>query len=182
MSIEVQAVYSPDKWGSRFMVWGLGEPASHLAIRFSWGQVLHSELKGVWIEDAEAFDDDHIIVTKVSLPCSPDQEQEIFNAMGPLVGAGYDRGAFTYFAWRAALRKFFRVPLPRTNAGDQADLPLCVEAVYALVDAYARIVGRVPAIDLPKALGMMTPMEALAYLKEAYPCATVGCSPSSWPS
>ncbi len=182
MSIHVEAVYSPDKWGSRFMVWGLGEPASHLAIRFPWGVVLHSELKGVWVEDAETFDDDHVVVANTLLPCSEEQARAVFDDMAPLVGTGYDRGAFTYFTWRAALRKFFGIPLPRENAGDKADLPLCVEAVYALVDSYVRLVGRVPAIDLPKALGMMTPMEALAYLKEAYPCATVGCSPQSWPS
>lgn len=167
--IRVVAVRSK-KFGSKFIAWGLGEKASHLAIQIS-DTVFHSELKGVHSDDVKTFTDAHEIVDEKILNQTYAAEVMLLGSMRTIAAQEYkyDVGAFVYFTWRAALKKFFGRPFPFVSVGDADDQFLCVELLYAFIDNYVRITGKSPAIGLPRELGIMSPQAALNYVKGAYP-------------
>lgn len=115
-----------DKWGSRLLCWGLAEPVSHVAVELDNGFVVHAHLLGgLKIDWARDFRRNCEVVYELEAD-GPEREtvQALLDAHA---GSGYDYWAFTYFAWRALLRKVFGVPFPRTNRWARRHAFLCTE-------------------------------------------------------
>jgi hypothetical protein len=165
--IDVYAVKS-DAPGSRFICWGLGEPASHLAIGVGeW--VFHSIMEGVTRVDRKSFWDTHHFVAQAPLMSRIDWESRIDERLRGVVGMPYDQPAFSYFAWCAFRRKFFGEPLPKKNPLDQGKEFLCVELLKTFDDVYSEVTGKKPAMAPDKAFAIMTPMDAVKYAQKAWP-------------
>ena len=154
---------------SRFIQWGLGEPASHLAIETAdW--VYHSSIGGVRRMSHPEFWSAHTLARGVRIPATDDEGAALERELDRLVDkVDYDYGAFAYFAWRAALRKFLGIPFPIVNAGDRPAAMLCVELLYGFFEAYAKIVGRTITLR-DKTFGVMTPLGCVAFATEAFGC------------
>lgn len=121
-----------DKWGSRLLCWGLGEPVSHVAVELANGFVVHAHLLGgLRIDWARDFRRHNEVVYEL-MGDGPEREtvQALLDAHA---GSGYDYWAFTYFVWRAVLRKYFGIPLPRENKWARRDAYLCTEWLSVLL-------------------------------------------------
>lgn len=122
-----------DKWGSRFMRWGLEEPVSHVAVELSNGFIIHAHLLGgLQIDWARDFRRDNEVVYELETSMLPEREtvQALLDAHA---GSGYDYWAFTYFGWRVILRKFFNIPLPRQNRWARRHAFMCTEWLTVLL-------------------------------------------------
>lgn len=166
--IHVLAVRS-GKFGSRLIRWGIDEEASHLAIECG-GWVYHSSVHGVERVDPEEFWAAYEFVRGVRITGNDTDGDGISDLLDEVCGVRrYDYGALAYFAYRAALKKFFGRPMPTRSEWDDQDRDLCVELLYAFFEAYAKIVGKTVTLS-GKAFGVMTPLACVAFTQE-----TLGC-------
>jgi hypothetical protein len=134
--------------------WALNEPCSHVAIVFDNKLVFHSNLLGLHIEWFNTFKKKVDIVFEKEYSMSLEQEEAIYQKIiDKEDGKYYDFRAFAYFAWRALLRKFFKIPLPSENKWQSVSADMCVEAI--------RYLDGIILVDLPedKALAMITPYQ-----------------------
>lgn len=149
---------------SKLIMWGLNEPVSHFAICFDNSIVFHSDLTGMHISWLPTFLEEHKIVYTVDLELPLEQEEAIYQSViTKYDGSGYDYGAFAYFIWRAALLKFFKMPLPNSNPWGSKTRFLCDEEIQILPDD---IVGaEIKKMDL----AMRSPFEVLKLILQLKP-------------
>lgn len=161
-------VKSP-KIGSRILRWGLGEDVSHVVIEFDgkYHQFFHSYGKGLQALTPKEYDSHkYTIVHSLELYSTHVEEcdmQDMFYDRHR--GIRYDWPAFAYFTWRAVLRKFFDIPLPKENRWARQDMNLCTEALYLAADVFAEVTGfsLVPeGVDL----AMITPEDAYVKMSQ----------------
>lgn len=120
---------------SKFIMWGLSEPVSHMAIVFDNKIVFHADLLGVRLAWYPTFLKNHEIVFEKKYDLTLEKEEEVYQSIITANdGKGYDYGAFLYFMWRGFLRKCFKVPMPETNPWGSKDRYLCDEMVEVLPD------------------------------------------------
>lgn len=120
---------------SKVIMWGLDEPVSHFAVLFDDKIVFHSNLSGIHIQWFNTFKKTCQIIHEIEYNPGLEKEEEIFQAiLDAHDGKGYDFGAFAYFAWRAALLKFLKKPLPETNPWGSKDRYLCDEVIQLFPD------------------------------------------------
>lgn len=172
--IKIVAVKA-ESWGSRIIRWGLGEPASHLAIAFP-NFVIQSDLKrGFNSVDNEAFFEYYEEVNSVSLTTgSIDGDNELASRVKrQLTSAEYDKPGFIYFCWRAFIRKIFGVAFPQVNSWQDDQMVICVEVLYAFLDSWATMTGQSLSLK-DRVLGMMTPLDCVRFCKESFPCKIPG--------
>lgn len=162
----IVAVYS-DTPGSKLIRWGLGEPASHLAIEVG-NLVFHSELKGVNSVSANEFWETHHWVAQAPVSTRVDWDGFMQDRLQKIVGTPYDQPAFAFFTWRAALRKMGGVPFPKTNFLDSPKALICVEMLKCFDDAYAAVSGRKPAMEPGESFAIMSPLDAICYARKAW--------------
>jgi hypothetical protein len=149
--------------GSRFIRWGIGEDASHLAIAFNDNTFLHSYLNGVELLTLPEFEKHKYIETDSVLLTVSDEKLFKEKMIRKLVKADYDYGAFIYFGYRAALKKLFRVKMPQTGFDDR-DRFICTEVIYALAETYSELTKDF-ALFWSGSLSITTPLGAVQYLK-----------------
>jgi hypothetical protein len=165
--IRVCAV-TADKLVCRFIRWGLGEAASHLALIFD-GQVIHSTLAGgVHAEETAPFLETYRVVDSVDLVGASEAEQLCVyrNTLLLFEGAPYDVEGFIGFAAAAAGKKFLGRKPPPFNPGDDQKAFLCVEVLYGFLDVWAMIKGQSITLTTDT-LGIMTPLACIRWLREA---------------
>jgi hypothetical protein len=164
MSIRIMAVAGTTA-GSKIIRWGVGEEASHLAVEFPRGEVIHSTLGGTRKMSAVEFHEHYRVVKECSFPDGKDVAMVQALMWAGLQDRAYDRPAFVFFAWRAFMRKFFSVPFPKRNYWESKDLYLCVEVILRLGDAQKTVDGAA-CFDSNQAWGMMTPEECVNLLSQ----------------
>lgn len=131
---------------SKLIMWGTDEPVSHVGIDLpSKGWVAHSDLLGLHKVFRAQFLREHTVVATFKLLCLPEQqaviEQKFFAFLDADTGAGYDYGAFAYFAYRAALKKTLGLPIPKVNPLGDSGQFLCTEVTYLLNEAIVEVTG-----------------------------------------
>lgn len=117
-----------NKWGSRFIRWGLGSDCSHFAVSFDDMIVFHSVSGGAELEWLGLFKRNYTIVhaLKFKAPMPLQDEESIYQGMlAEYSGEGYDFKALLFWLWRGTLLKFFGVPLPPKNQWSVSGYNLC---------------------------------------------------------
>lgn len=117
---------------SKLIRWGMAEPVSHFAtVKFNTngsGVVLHQAFSGFDIDWFPTWRRNNNIVFALT-PAIPLTKKEWVDIRIPLMenyaGSDYDYSAIYYFAYRALLRKFFKIPLPAENLWEDNKEPLC---------------------------------------------------------
>ena len=118
---------------SRLIRWGLGSDCSHFVVCFDEqangsGIVFHSVMSGATIEWFGYFKTHYTIVHALSFKSSMSlqDEESIYQGMlSQYSGQGYDQKAFWFWTIRAALKKFFGIPLPSKNSWGKSGYNLC---------------------------------------------------------
>lgn len=120
---------------SKLIMWGLDEPVSHFAIEFDNKIVFHSDLRGTHIQWSKTFYKNRDLVFELEYKPGLNKEEEIYQTiLDTYDGSSYDYGGFLYFCWRAALKKFFKKPLPDSNPWGSKKSFICDEVVQLLPD------------------------------------------------
>lgn len=120
---------------SKLIMWGLNEPVSHFAVMFDNKIIFHADLTGMHIQWANTFFKTRKVIFEMDYAPGLNKEEAMYQGiLDAYDGKGYDYGAFVYFCWRAALKKFFKIPLPEKNPWGSKDRFLCDEVVQLLPD------------------------------------------------
>lgn len=128
-----------DRIGSRLIRFGTEEEASHFCLAFSINGekqlLLQQEMGGFEVLWLNKWLKTRRVVKALEPIDSSDRENRALMAeiLNRFSATEYDHGAFYYFAWRAALRRFFDIPLPPKNKWGSDRDPLCVgiaETIY----------------------------------------------------
>jgi len=151
---------------SKLVRYGLGTDCSHFAIVFdtpAGGLMFESNLLGTHPKFYKSALAHMEVVHQIDLPLHIVDEDEVWDeVVARLDGREYDWGAFFYFCWRGALKKFFARPLPKKNAWAKDGTDLCVE-VFSAVKKYTALK------DVAIELSMTGPHELYLLLTEAKP-------------
>jgi hypothetical protein len=130
---------SPLSVAIRFL---LSSDCSHWALVFdtpAGGLMFESNLLGTHPKFFRTALAHATLVHEIALPLHIVDEDEVWDeVVAHLDGRSYDWGAFFFFAWRAALQKFFWVPMPKVNRWAQPGTDLCVE-VFAAVKKFTAL-------------------------------------------
>ena len=110
--------------------WGLGEPVSHVGILLANGKVLHSDIRGTRVEHIKDFLKNRELVYDLEFI---GDESNTNNIVCRVRNTVYDFLSFSYFTWRAFLRKLFKIPFPKHNRFDVPGVFLCVELAVAFI-------------------------------------------------
>lgn len=131
-----------NKLGSRLIRWGLGEPASHMAVEFpDAGVVYHAY--GHSILRVARKDFNYILVDKIVLRATAAEDCDMENFFrSATTYQKYDYPALLYFAWRVFLKRYLGRPFPRVAAWNVPDWSICTELGYLIGEAYARSCGQ----------------------------------------
>lgn len=103
-----------------------GEPVSHVAIQLAPGICIHSALWGVRIVPASAFRKKNRIVYEIEWPAALQKCGAPQRAVQRATGQ-YDFGAFAFLGLALALRRYLRLPLPKSNLWQSTGMHLCTE-------------------------------------------------------
>jgi hypothetical protein len=142
--------------------WALNEPVSHFAIVFDNKLVFHSNLLGLHVGWFNTFKKQCTVVYEKDYPMALEKEEAIYQEiLDREDGKSYDYGAFAYFAWRALLKKLFRIPLPKENSWDSIDQDICTES--------AKYLQYVIPEEIPADLAMLSPYQLALILAAQRP-------------
>lgn len=167
--IRVVAVAS-NEIGSRVIRWGLGEPASHLAIVTS-EIAIHVVGKGVESTRATGFWQHYRLVEHTHFRASVDAERRVIDDLLLMTrGVQYDWNSLAWFAWHGLLRKTLGRPVPLVNRFDDRDRSLCVELVYAFLESWAKITGESITMHDGQTWGTRSPLSCVLALRESRSC------------
>ncbi len=146
-----------NKVGSKLIRWGVGEPASHVAVMFNSSElVYHSYVVGIKKDIKRKFFDTYEVVSHIDFDFPEDRE--FFNDFLDNVPDknSYDYSALFYFGWRAFLKKYFNRDFPRLNGWQKTEGFLCTEVTYLLAEVLAKRLG-IMILPEDKDLAMVTP-------------------------
>lgn len=111
------------------------EPVSHVAIDFGW-VVIQSNLLGVHIEWAKNFKKHSEVVFSLS-PAKRQSHLVLANKMSKQLEkyefSMYDYGALLFFGFSLMLRKYLKIPLPKSNLWQSSGMFICTEWVETVV-------------------------------------------------
>jgi hypothetical protein len=137
---------------SKLITWGLNEDCSHVALVFTSGWVIHSNLVGVhatWIKTMKKTTE---VVHAIQLDIPKEKEDEIIkHIMDNYDDSQYGWGEFLYFAWRGLLHRLFRTPFPKKGRWANSKNILCTEILKLLPDEI------MPAFIKNRDLGIISP-------------------------
>lgn len=112
---------------SKAITWALDEDSSHVVFVFDRKFAVHSNLIGVNLAWASTVKKKCEIVHKMEFNLSLEHEEAIYRSlMDNFDHVPYDFKAFAYFAYRALLRKFFKIAIPVRSPFDGKGF-LCLE-------------------------------------------------------
>jgi len=75
------------------------------------------------------------VIVTMDIELEQEIEDRIYNtAINRIVNVAYDMGAYNYGAFRGFLKKFFKVPFPKTNAFSDPNRWCCTEIFSAVKD------------------------------------------------
>lgn len=127
--------HSPLSWAIR---WLTKTDCSHLAIVFDDKFVIQANLLGVGMDYFPTFSKKQIIVHSVEIGTTLEGEDRIWSDLLDLCGGkDYDVKALIYDGWRYALKRFFKIPLPKKNKWSSPNKYLCTRMVLVL-DIYLK--------------------------------------------
>lgn len=112
------------------------ENASHTAIEFSAGFVIHANLKGVHLEGAKNFRKNNEVTYELS-PENPSQlenPEKLNSLLEKYEFSLYDFGGLLFIGFCFMLRAWFRIPLPKQNLWQASGMFLCTEWVQTYID------------------------------------------------
>ena len=124
-----------EKFWSKVFRYMVGEPASHIGLKFSIGGFdlsIDCSTSGGRLMPFEKFAAINHEVSKVIFTCDEALEKRLFEKALEVVGKPYDMGAYRYGLWRAILKKFFRVPYPKINLGSNPRKFACTEIIFPI--------------------------------------------------
>lgn len=137
---------------SKLICWGLNEDCSHVAIVFSSGWVVHSNLVGVHATWFKTLRKSSQIVHAIQIDLAPEKEEEIIKfIMNNHDSDQYGWGEFFYFTWRGLLHRLFRTPFPKTGRWGKNKNVLCTEIIKLLPDEI------MPSFIKNRDLGIISP-------------------------
>lgn len=110
-----------------------GEPVSHVVIATN-GFVVHSNLKGVHVEDELVFRANCEVVFELSLPEDASNESKLHTLLSQDEGKLYDFGALIFVGLAMFLRTMFKIPLPKSNLWQSTGMFMCTEWVSEFLD------------------------------------------------
>lgn len=111
------------------------EPVSHVALEFSSGIVIHSNLRGVHITWARNFKINNSVVLELSPTFEDTTEREKLDAvLEKYEFSFYDVGALLFLGICLFLRKYLKLPLPKSNLWQASGAFLCTEWAQELLD------------------------------------------------
>lgn len=117
---------------SRAILWGLNEPVSHFGVVFDNKVVFHSNLLGTHLNWVDTFIKHSTIIYWIEYNLTLEQEEAVYQKMIKYDERPYDFPSFFYFAYCILMKKFFKRPIPITNAYNQPTEFLCYEIAEGL--------------------------------------------------
>lgn len=132
---------------SRFIMWGLSEPSSHLAVDLpGLSVVVHSDLSGVHTTPRDDFMASHSVVDRFSVRLKDAALANVEKKLltyGSETSAGYDYGAFASLAVSGLKAKLLGSPFPLKSKWQSDDRFLCTELCYVLNQFIVEETGKV---------------------------------------
>lgn len=118
---------------SKMITWFTGEPVSHAALAICLCDVelvFHSNLLGVSITTMSHFKKKYAILAEtapINLPIT-------FEDISKKESSWYDIMALLWLGSRFALKKFFRIPIPKANLWQVTGMFTCTELVTQIIN------------------------------------------------
>lgn len=104
-----------------------GEDVSHVAIEFpECGVVVHSDSRGTRISSSTHFHNTRKVVYSVESESLKFQSDYVQDILAEYEDSGYDYGAFMFLGISLILRKYFKIPLRKSNLWQTTGMFLCV--------------------------------------------------------
>jgi len=156
---------------SHFIMWGLSEPSSHLAIDIPDSEtILHSGPGGVHTSKRPDFMASHSIVDTFRLRLAGYDQMVIEKKLlsyGNVSTAGYDYGAFASLALSGLKAKLFGEALPLKSRWQEDDKFLCTEMCYILNQFVVEQTGK-SIFNYDQDMGALSPWMVRQQLVKAY--------------
>jgi len=124
-----------EKFWSRVFRYMVGEPASHMCLRFNiegFDFSVDCSTSGGRLMPWDNFSDSNRSISKVVFDYDDELEKILFEKALYVVGKSCDMGAYRYGLWRAILKKFFHVPYPKINLGSDPKKFACTEIIVPI--------------------------------------------------
>lgn len=146
---------------SKLIIWGTNSKSSHFLTVFDQKFLIHSNFLGVHPKWYNTFLKSNEIVESVEIECGLELEERIYKSLLDIEDSkGYDFPALIYWFYRGFLRKFFGIPVPKSNKWASSKLLLCL-AIYGKLP-YEVTGSKIDEDELE----MMTPDELMSIIKE----------------
>lgn len=113
------------------------EDISHIAILITLAGkkfVIHSNLLGVHIETYESFIKHSKIIYTLEKKNSSKDTRKILNLLAEYEWSSYDFGAVIFLGISLLLRRYLKIPLPKSNLWQSTGMFMCVEWVSKYID------------------------------------------------
>ncbi len=120
---------------SKAIRWVLNEPVSHVAVIFDDKLVFQANLLGVHVGWADTFlKKNEVVYTKEYANLSLEEQEVVYEGIiNKYDGSSYDFKSLLYFAYRAMLKKLFKVPIPKMNPYNNINQFLCTELLMHIL-------------------------------------------------
>lgn len=132
------------RWGTSEKMFGLS-PCSHVMVLFDRSLVFHSNLsKGVHIQSVSDLPSSEVIVyaSGPKVPLTIEQEEAIYQALiKNVVGNKYDILSLLFISFSVFMKKFFKVPMAKTNPMNSSEMDYCSEAISSMNDIALKEIG-----------------------------------------
>jgi len=115
---------SNDDFMSNLIKWTTQEPISHVALRIG-DDVIHSIASGLKKQSYASFCQEYNIFDEIQM------ERVIINI--PKYSPEYDMGAFLFLGLCLILRRYLKIPLPKSNLWQVTGMYLCSEFVSKMI-------------------------------------------------
>jgi hypothetical protein len=111
----------------------LQEPVSHVSLDFG-PFVVHSDLRGVHLQWARKYKMNVEVVFQLKKLAPEDDIKHLDSLLMDYEHALYDFGALLFLGLSFTLRKYLKLPLPKSNLWQSSGMFLCTEWVNKYVD------------------------------------------------
>ena len=143
MKVKVEYLFSKrNQIGSKFISWGTKEllallpdvVPSHVSVLLNGRWVFESTFStGVRVISYKKWKEINEEVARIT--CRKDRKySEVKKIYQEIRNKKYDWPGVIYFGWRVALKKYFKIPIPKNNKWESEDRYFCTEAVGRLID------------------------------------------------
>lgn len=96
--------------------------------------VIHSDLRGLHIETLEAFSKRCEVVYTLEKQSSPEDTKQALKVLSEHEWSYYDLGAIAFLGLCLTVRRYLRIPLPKSNLWQTTGMFMCVEWLSYYID------------------------------------------------